>query len=256
MSLFLNRLPPRAPAMPRAAMILAAGRGERMMPLTETTPKPLLPINGQCALDLALERILEAGIESVVVNAAYLGQMIADHVQAVGDPRIKISHEDEPLETGGGVVKARPLLGDDPFYVINGDTVWFDGMKCPLVRLAEGWDPERMDILLLLASTARSSGYGGLGDFTMDQNGRLLRREEGIVAPYAYMGLSIINPAILDGAPEGRFSLNWAYDRAIERERLFGLLHDGLWYHISTPADLDFARSRVANGHAPAVPFF
>lgn len=237
-------------------MVLAAGRGTRMMPLTESVPKPLLELEGTTILGRALDRLLDAGVGRIVVNASYLAGMIEDHVAARNDDRISVSPESEPLETGGGIAQALPRLGADPFYVVNGDSLWFDGMKCPLLRLAERWDADQMDILLLLAALTRIEGFEGTGDFLMDPEGRLRRTPERIVAPYAYMGIGIVSPAALDGAPEGAFSLNWCFDRAQEAGRLHGLLHDGLWYHISTPTDLETARTRAANGHAPAVPFF
>lgn len=254
--MFLNRLPARTARVPSRAMVLAAGRGRRMLPLTERIPKPLLVIAGRTVLDMALARLLDAGVEKAVVNAAHLGHMIEDHVAALSDPRVTVSREEEPLETGGGVVKALDALGRDPFYVVNGDSVWLDGMKSAPLRLAEAWDGARMDILLLLAPLTLATGYDGLGDFTMDPEGRLRRREEGMVAPYAYMGLSIVDPAVFDRAPGGPFSLNLVYDRAIAADRLYGVAHDGPWYHIGTPAGLETARQRAANGHAPAVPFF
>lgn len=254
--MFLSQLPSRAAQIPSRAMILAAGYGKRMLPLTERIPKPLLVIEGKTVLGRAIDHLASAGVERIIVNAAHLKQKIVEFVAGLEDPRVVFSVEDEPLETGGGVVKALPLLGSDPFFVINGDSVWVDGMKSPLLRLAENWDPERMDVLLMLMPLARVSNFSGLGDFTMDQDGRLERRQETGVAPYAYMGLSIVNPALLEDAPPAPFSLNWLYDKAIEAERLFGVPHDGLWYHISTPEDLEIARARFANGHAPAVPYF
>ena len=253
---FLNRLPTRTDTVPASAMVLAAGRGRRMMPLTERVPKPLLEVGGTSVLGQALDRLCGAGVGRIVVNANWLAGQIEDHVRARADERITVSHEAEPLETGGAIVRALPVLGPDPFYVINGDSLWFDGMKCPLLRLAEAWDPARMDILLLLASLARTEGFRGTGDFLMDPDGRLERAPEGIVVPYAYMGLAIVAPAALENPPPGAFSLNLAFDRAQETGRLHGLLHDGLWYHISTPEDLATARARTENGHGPAVPFF
>jgi N-acetyl-alpha-D-muramate 1-phosphate uridylyltransferase len=254
--MFLSHLPARTTEVPKSAIVLAAGFGKRMLPLTERIPKPLLVISGKTVLGRTVEQLGDVGVERIVINAAHLREKIADFVSGLSDRRVVLSTEDEPLETGGGVVKALPLLGADPFYVINGDSVWIDGMKSPLLRLAESWDPGRMDVLLMLMSLARVSNFNGMGDFTMDQDGRLERRQEAVVAPYAYMGLSIINPNSLVPAPDGAFSLNWLYDRAAEAGRLFGVPHDGLWYHISTPEDLEIARARFANGHAPAVPFF
>ncbi|MBM85657.1 MAG: mannose-1-phosphate guanylyltransferase [Rhodospirillaceae bacterium] len=254
--MYLARLHSRATRVPKTAMILAAGLGKRMMPLSDRIPKPLLVIAGKTLLDRALERLIAAGVERIVVNASHLADRIVDHVTKLEDNRVFVSIEDEPLETGGGVVNAIDLLGQDPFYLINGDSVWVDGMKCTLLRLAETWDADRMDALLLLASLPRVPGFSGLGDFVMDQDGLLDRRPEAMVAPYAYMGLSILSAAMFEGAPNGPFSLNKLYNGAIEARRLHGMLHDGLWYHVSTPEDLEIARNRFATGHAPAVALF
>ena len=254
--MYVAGLHSRAERVPKSAIILAAGLGKRMMPLSDRIPKPLLVIAGKTLLDRALERLLAAGVERIVVNASHLADRIVEHVANLEDDRVVVSIEDEPLETGGGVQNALDLLGQDPFYVINGDSVWVDGMKCPLLRLAETWDADQMDALLLLASLPRVPGFLGLGDFVMDQDGLLDRRPEAVVAPYAYMGLSILTSAMFEGAPKGAFSLNRLYDGAIEARRLHGMVHDGLWYHVSTPDDLETARNRFANGHVPAVPLF
>ena len=254
--MFLDKLPARPCIIPSSAMILAAGRGERMLPLTERIPKPMLVISGSTILDRAIEHLFKTGIKKIVINTSHLASNIEDHITTRNDNRLFLSSEKEPLETGGGVKRALPLLGKEAFYVINGDSVWVDGMKSPLLRLAESWDFEAMDILLMLAPLSSVNHFHGLGDFTMDQLGRLSRRSEKNVAPFSYMGISIVNPAIFVDAPDGAFSLNWAYDRAIKSNRLYGAVHDGLWYHISTPADLELARNRFINGHSPPVPFF
>ena len=254
--MLLTALPSRTGSVPRTAMILAAGYGRRMRPLSDRMPKPLLDINGTPMLDMILGRLFAVSVERVVINASYMKEKLVAHVDALHDARIRLSLEAEPLETGGGVLNALPALGDQPFFVVNGDSIWVDGMKSALLRLAEAWDPARMDILLTLAPLVRVPRFDGRGDFTMAQDGRLARRGEASVAPYAFMGLSILAPPALDGMPDGAFSLNRAYDRAIEAGRLFGIVHDGLWYHVSTPTDLGNARARFANGHRPDVPFF
>jgi N-acetyl-alpha-D-muramate 1-phosphate uridylyltransferase len=236
-----------APA-PVRAMVLAAGKGLRLRPITLSRPKPLVEVGGQTMLDGVLDRLAEAGVAEAVVNAHYLGQMIESHLQGRTRPRIHLSHEEALLETGGGVKKALPLLGEEPFFVINGDILWRDGKVPALRRLAEAWDGARMDALLLLQPTATAVGYEGLGDFVMDQLGRLRRREEGEVAPFLFAGLQILSPGLFAGTPDGPFSLNLIYDRALAAGRLYGLRHDGAWYHVGTPEDLQRVEAALAPG--------
>ena len=253
--MLLTRLKTKKATIPETAMILAAGRGTRLAPLTDTIPKPLTDVDGTPLIDYILDRLIAVGVKRVVVNAFHLGEQIEVHLKDRTDVEIVISREESLLDTGGGVMNALPLLGPAPFFVINGDSLWVDAMKPTLARLAEAWHAESMDALLLHPS-ARVSGSLGRGDFTMDPMGRLTRREERRVAPYTYMGASILHPRLFDGAPKGAFSLNLLYDKAQEAERLYGALHDGLWYHISTPEDLETARKLFAQGHVPDVPFF
>lgn len=252
----LPGLKKRSPWVPQTAMVLAAGRGERMTPLTDSCPKPLLEVGGKATLDRILDRLTSAGVARTVVNAHHLADRIESHLAGRETPQLTVIHETEVLETGGGVVNALPQLGDQPFFVINGDSLWLDGLRDALHRFAEIWDDGRMDVLLLLYPFARVLSWHGLGDYRMDPDGRLTRRPESHVAPYAYMGVSILHPRAFEGAPQGPFSLNRIYDRAEEAGRLFGAVHDGLWYHISTPADLDEANRRFALGHVPDKPFF
>lgn len=254
--MLLTELKPKQQTIPETAMILAAGRGTRLGPLTDDTPKPLIKVAGLPLIDHILARLVEVNVKRVVVNVCYLGAQIRDHLAGRDDIEIIISAEEEMLETGGGVVNALPHLGDEAFFVINGDSLWVDAMKPTLARLSEAWDEENMDALLLLHPFARVPGWHGYGDFTMDPMGRLSRRLERRVAPYAYMGASILHPRLFKDAPEGAFSLNLLYDKAEAEERLYGALHDGLWYHISTPEDLELARHRFARGHMPDVAFF
>lgn len=255
MSAFISKLDSRTSYLPKKAMILAAGEARRMRPVTDNLPKPLIEVGGKAILDRSIDALNEIGITEITVNARYLGEQIASHLE--GRDGISVSLENEPLETGGGVANALPHLGAEPFFVINGDSVWLDGMKSTLVRVAESWDPERMDILLLLQPLARMIGDHGLGDYQMEPDGKLIRRPEQIVAPFAYMGVSIINPAIFEKTEQsGEFSMLKLFDEAQERSRLYGLVHDGLWYHISTPADLAIAQQQFSNGHIPAVPYF
>lgn len=223
---------------PQRAMVLAAGLGERMRPLTDARPKPLIEVHGQSLLDYILDRLDEVGVAEAVINLFYRGEMIEAHLAARTRPRIAFSREEVRLETGGGVRLALPLLGEDPFYVINGDVRWLDGRTPALLRLAEAWDPARMDALLLLHPTAFAVGYEGAGDFILAPDGRLRRRREREVAPFVFAGLQILHPRVFARTPGGPFSLNRIYDAAQEAERLWGVRHDGEWFHIGTPAGL------------------
>jgi MurNAc alpha-1-phosphate uridylyltransferase len=221
---------------PTKAMVLAAGFGTRMRPLTERMPKPLVPVAGRALLDHVLDKLAEAGVADAVVNVHYLPDQIIDHTAARITPRITISDErDAVLGTGGGVVKALPHLGDAPFYHLNADTLWIDGAQPNLSRLADTFDPARMDVLLLMAPTADSIGYSGSGDYAMLPDGTLRRRKEREVVPFVYAGVAILSPAIFADAPAGEFALTKLFDRAGEQGRLFGLRLDGLWMHVGTP---------------------
>ena len=231
-------------------MLLAAGLGLRMRPLTGTTPKPLLLLHGRSLLDRALDRMAEAGLEQVVVNAHWLAGQVAAAVAARSGPPCVLQDETALLlETGGGVTRALPLLGPGPFAVVNGDSVWLDGPTPALRRLAAAFDPAEMDGLLLLVRAAQVEGEIGRGDFLMDPLGRLRRPREREIAPYVFAGVQILSPALFEGAPAGTpFSLNRLYDRAIASGRLWGLVHDGVWFHLSTPADLDRANAAMDAG--------
>jgi MurNAc alpha-1-phosphate uridylyltransferase len=221
---------------PTKAMVLAAGLGTRMRPLTDHMPKPLVSVAGQPLLDHVLDKLARAGVVEAVVNVHYLPDQIIEHVAGRKQPRIIISDErDRVLGTGGGVVKALPLLGDAPFFHVNSDTLWIDGVQPNLTRMAAAFDPERMDILLLMAPTASSIGYGGRGDYGMLPDGALRKRKEHQVVPFVYAGAAIMSPAIFKDAPSGEFSLTKLFDRANEQERLFGLRLDGVWMHVGTP---------------------
>ncbi|ABE60957.1 Nucleotidyl transferase [Nitrobacter hamburgensis X14] len=234
------------PVTPTKAMVLAAGLGLRMRPLTERMPKPMVPVAGKPLLDHVLDRLADAGISEAVVNVRYLPDQIIDHVARRSRPRVIISDErDEVLGTGGAVVKALPLLGDAPFFHLNADTMWIDGARPNLTRMTEAFDPARMDILLLMAPTASSIGYGGSGDYAMLPDGALRRRKENQVVPFVYAGAAIMSPALFAGAPSGEFSLTTMFDRANERERLFGLRLDGVWMHVGTPDAVQAAEQAV-----------
>ena len=221
---------------PTKAMVLAAGLGVRMRPLTERMPKPLVQVAGRALLDHVLDKLGDAGVSEAIVNVHYLPDQIIDHVRGRKRPRVTISDErDQVLGTGGGVVKALPFLGDEPFFHVNADTLWIDGVRPNLARLAEAFDPPRMDILLLMAPTASSIGYEGSGDYAMLPDGALRKRKEHQVVPFVYAGVAIMSPAIFARAPSGEFSLMKMFDAANEQERLFGLRLDGTWMHVGTP---------------------
>lgn len=231
---------------PRTAMLLAAGLGQRMRPLTENTAKPLLPLGGKALLDHALDRLVEAGVETVVVNAFWQADRVAARLAARATagqpPHTILRRETALLDTGGGTRAALDLLGADPFYVINGDAFWLNGTTPALHRLADAFDPA-LDGVLLVHRTFQVHADVGFGDFAVDKWGNLRRRAEREVAPYIYAGVQLIAPALLDAMPDGAFSMNRAWDRAIEAGRLRAVVHDGLWFHLSTPSDLGDAES-------------
>jgi N-acetyl-alpha-D-muramate 1-phosphate uridylyltransferase len=234
---------------PKTAIVLAAGLGKRMLPITATMPKPLVRVGGRTLIDFALNRLAEAGIETVVVNVHHFADMLEAHLRTRELPQVIVSDEREAvLETGGGVKKALPLLGRDPFITFNSDSIWIEGSQPNLPRLITAWDPERMDILMLVAPLDTSVGYEGRGDFSMDANGRLRRRREGETAPFVYAGVAIVKPELVAGTPDGAFSANHFYDRAIERDRLYGLRLDGQWLHVGEPQAIAEAEECLAAG--------
>ena len=227
-------------------MVLAAGRGERMRPITERIPKPLVAVAGKPLLDHVLDRLAEAGVETAVVNIHHLGEMIEKHVAGRENPHVVVSDErGELLGTGGGVVKALPNLGNAPFFHLNADTIWIDGPTPNLTRLAGAFDPAKMDVLLLLAPSTGSIGYAGRGDFTMAPDGRLTRRGASDTAPFVYAGAAIFSPQLFDGAPRGEFSLNALFDKAATSGRLHGLPLDGLWMHVGTVEAIEAAQAAI-----------
>jgi MurNAc alpha-1-phosphate uridylyltransferase len=230
----------------RGAMVLAAGLGLRMRPLTETVPKPLLGVGGRTMLDRVLDHLEEVGIARPVVNTHWLGESIHRHL--AGRAGVVFSDESELLDTGGGVAKALPLLGANPFFVCNADIIWEDGTSPALARLAAAWDDAAMDCLLLVHPTGRAFGYDGCGDFFLDADHRLRRRADAKTAPFLFTGVQMLHPRLFDSAPAGRFSLNLLYDRAATSGRLFGLVHDGDWYHVGTPAALAAAETLLGGG--------
>ena len=217
-------------------MILAAGIGKRMRPITATIPKPLVEVGGKALIDYGIEALLRNGVDHLVVNVHYLPDLVRAHMRKRRNVRVDISDEsDALLESGGGIAKALPLLGPDPFYVINSDTFWIEGYRDNLDLMAAMWDDSAMDILLLIADMKRATGYDGRGDFSMDVEGRLTRLEERDMSPFIYAGAAIIHPRAFDGFGTERYSLNRVFDRAIENRRLFGVRLDGLWLTVGTP---------------------
>ena len=223
-----------------SAMVMAAGIGKRMRPLTATRPKPLVRVAGKALIDHSLDRIEAAGIGHVVVNVHYLADALEAHLAAqkrsftiaVSDERTQL------LETGGGMMKALPLLTGDPFLIVNSDNIWTDGPQDSIANLARHWDDAKMDALLLVIRQASATGHGGRGDFHMDPAGRLSRRKPGHVAPFVYTGIQLVSRRLLDGAPDGAFSTNILWDRAIAAGRLYGLSHMGQWFDVGTPASI------------------
>ncbi len=231
---------------PRTAMVLAAGLGTRLRPVTETIPKPLIEINGRSLLDHAIDRLALAGIKSVVVNVHYKAAMIAAQLARRDHPRIEISHETELLDTGGGVARALPLLGE-VFFVVNADVFWLDGKEPALQRLAAAFDPERMDAILLLQRTVTAVGYEGSGDYLIDASGCPHRRSEREVAPFLFAGLQLLHRGAFAGISDRVFSLVRLFDHAEEAGRLHAIVHDGEWYHIGTPQGLAATRERLSS---------
>jgi N-acetyl-alpha-D-muramate 1-phosphate uridylyltransferase len=233
--------------MPNRAIVLAAGLGTRMRPYNGHVPKPLVEIGGKSLIDYSLDRLANAGVERAVVNVHHLADALERHLAPRQRPKIVISDErGELLGTGGGIAKALPQLGDAPFFLVNSDTVWLDGVKPNFTRLAQAFDPATMDVLLLLAPTAGSIGYTGRGDFAMLPDGRLRRRREHEVVPFVYAGAAILSPLLFADVPRGAFSLTLLFDRAGASGRLYGLRLEGVWMHVGTPEAVAAAEAALA----------
>ncbi|MBR2268008.1 nucleotidyltransferase family protein [Sphingobium sp.] len=231
------------------AMLMAAGLGKRMRPLTATRPKPLVKVAGKALMDHALDRLAAGGIKTVVVNVHYLADTVEAHLRTRKDMDFRISDERAKLlETGGGLIHAKPLLGDKPFICANSDNLWIDGPAETLGMMQRLWDPERMDALLLLVPLARANCHSGPGDFHMDANGRLTRRKTAHVAPFVFTGVQILSPRLLVDPPADVFSTNIFWNRAIEAGRLYGAVHQGLWFDVGTPQAIPIVESMIAHG--------
>jgi MurNAc alpha-1-phosphate uridylyltransferase len=244
------RLRAEVPAeVPHTAMIMAAGLGKRMRPLTATKPKPLIEVNGKALLDHVLEKLRDAGVSKVVVNVHYLADSIEAHL-ASRPHGLEVVISDERgllMETGGGLVKAAPLIDCDPFIAINSDNLWIDGPADTLKLLASHWDDTKMDALLLLVPLARAENHKGMGDFHMDRGGRLRRRDKSHVAPFVFTGVQMLSKRLLRDAPEGPFSTNILWDRAIDEGRCFGAVHQGLWFDVGTPQSIQMTETALEN---------
>lgn len=236
------------------AMVLAAGLGQRMRPITDTLPKPLVAIGGKAMLDHALDRLAEAGVREAVVNVHHLADRIEAHLAGRTSPHVTISDERaQLLETGGGVRKALPLLGPHPFFHVNSDSLWSESGRSNLAAMARRWDASAMDMLLLLAERETSIGFDGAGDFLRDEAGRLTRRGAAASAPFIYAGVAILKPELFDATPEGPFSLNLLFDRAIAAGRLYGQVLEGQWLHVGTPDAIAPAEAAFAAAQARAA---
>ena len=240
----------RVTGVPPTAMIMAAGLGTRMRPLTEHTPKPLIKVNGKALLDHVLDHLAAAGVAKAVVNVHYLPDAIEAHLAArSGGPETVISDEREALlETGGGLVRAEPLIDCDPFLALNSDNLWVDGSGDTLKQLAAQWDGGRMDALLLLVPREAARNHGGNGDFSLDEAGRIVRRGPDANAPYVFTGIQMIAKRLLRDAPHGPFSTNLLWNQAIGEGRCFGAVHDGLWFDVGTPAAIGLTEAALCNG--------
>jgi len=229
------------------AMVLAAGLGARMRPLTDDRPKPMVSVAGRTLIDHVLDRIAEAGIPRAVVNVHYFADLLIGHLaKRAASPKIEISDErDVLLDTGGGIVRALPRLGPSPFLLVNSDSIWIDGAAPNLARLISAFDAERMDALLLLAPADGALGYAGRGDFSMDSQGQLLRRGENPAAPFVYAGAAVLSPEMFHDAPQDAFSLTKLFARSEAAQRLHGLPIDGLWMHVGTPAAIPLAEDAI-----------
>jgi MurNAc alpha-1-phosphate uridylyltransferase len=235
----------------RFAMVLAAGLGTRMRPITRTLPKPLVSVSGKAMIDYGLDRLAAAGVETIVVNVHYLADQVVEHVKSRPGPKIIISDErDQLLDTGGGIARALPHFGGEPFFVYNSDSTWIEGVRPNFELLGQTWMPNHMDILLMLSPTVRAVGYSGAGDFTIDALGRLSRRIEKRVAPFVYAGAAVVHPRAFEGAPDRPFSFNVLFDRAIKAGRLYGMRMDGQWLHVGTPEAIHEAELAIAESTA------
>ncbi|WP_010164147.1 nucleotidyltransferase family protein [Sphingomonas sp. PAMC 26617] len=237
--------------VPKTAMVMAAGLGKRMRPLTATRPKPLVVVNGRALIDHVFDRLRASGIERAVVNVHYLADTLEAHLRnRVDGIDVVVSDERKQLmETGGGIVQARDLIGDAPFLVVNSDNLWVDGPSDAIRMLAAAWDDAKMDSLLLLVPLARANHHAGEGDFRLAADGRITgRRQPGKLAPFVYTGVQILSPRVIADWPEGPFSTMLFWERAIAAGRAYGMVHQGLWFDVGTPAAVGKTEAMLADG--------
>ena len=237
--------------VPHTAMVMAAGLGKRMRPLTATRPKPLIEVAGKPLIDHVLDRLRAAGVRRVVINVHYLADALEAHIARRDDGMEVLISDERPrlLETGGGLVKARSLLGDEPVLVVNSDNLWVDGPIDSIRLLAARYDPGTMDALLLVVPLARAHNHTGQGDFHLAADGRIVRRrKQNSVAPFVYTGVQIIDPATIRDAPEGPFSTNLFWNRAIEAGRAYAQVHQGLWFDVGTPGAIGATEAVLSDG--------
>lgn len=234
------------------SMVLAAGLGTRMRPLTDALPKPLVRLGGRALIDHALDRLADAGVSRAVVNVHHKADQIEAHLAARSRPRVIVSDErGQLLETGGGIKKALPLLGAAPFIVHNSDSVWHETKGSNIARLLAAWDDGKMDCLLMLVLASACIGYSGKGDFSLEADGRIRRRRPDEVAPYVFMGVHIVHPRLYEGTPEGAFSQNLVWNKALLQGRAYGVRMEGLWMHVGTPEALAEAEAAMTQGSSP-----
>jgi len=237
---------------PTRAMIMAAGLGTRMRPLTNDRPKPLVQVRGKALIDHAIDRLIQTGVKMIVVNVHHHADMLKAHLAKRKDVEIRISDEsDQLMDSGGGIAKALHHFEGEPFFTHNSDSIWVEGTGHALERLKARWNPDAMDSLMLLSPTVTAVCYEGRGDFMMDAEGHLARVPEQRVAPFVWIGVQILHPRMFDGAPKRKFSINPLWDRAIEKGRLYGIRLDGVWMHIDRPEAVKESEDFLAD-QAPA----
>ena len=231
-------------------MVMAAGLGKRMRPLTASTPKPLVRVGGKPLIDRTLDRLADAGVSKAVVNVHYLASSIEAHLNSRKRPAVVFSDEREMLlETGGGMVKAQQEgLLPDPFFACNADSIWLDGPRNAFADLSAIWNPDTMDALLVVVTHARAHNFDGSGDFYMDGSGRLTRKLPGRIAPFIYTGIQLVSHRLIRDAPDGKFSTNILWDRAIEENRLFGIAFTGEWFEVGTPSHIKPTEGALSGG--------